>query len=58
VQVYFAPLGEPRPRELRYAVRHYLKGQVASFRGHFFVVATIEPDKKVSIKEWLESGGA
>jgi superfamily II DNA/RNA helicase len=58
VQVYFAPLGESRPRELRYAVRHYLKGQAASFRGYFFVVATIEPDKKVSINEWLEGGGA
>jgi len=56
VQVYFAPLGETRSRELRFAVRHYLKGQIASFRGRFFVVATVEPEEKVGIREWLEGG--
>jgi len=57
IEICYTPLGDvDRLRELRYAIRHGLWGQLTSFRGHFFTVTAVDVEEKRDIKEWLKVG--
>jgi DEAD/DEAH box helicase domain-containing protein len=60
VEVIFPPLGHgessgenKRKREISVAIRHYMKGQITSYRGMFFIVNMIEGDTE-DIENFLE----
>jgi ATP-dependent helicase YprA (DUF1998 family) len=54
IEICYTPLGDvDRPRELRYAIRHGLWGQVTSFRGNFFTVTAVDVEEKRNIEEWF-----
>jgi DEAD/DEAH box helicase domain-containing protein len=61
VEIIFPPLGHDeseenkRKREMSVAIKHYMKGQVTSYRGMFFIVNLIEGDTE-DIEKFLESG--
>lgn len=55
VRIIYSPLNvrdRERLREMRYAVKHCLPGQVTSYRGFFFVAYTGER-REVPIKQWF-----
>lgn len=45
-----------RSRELRYVVRHALKGQVVSYRGLFYMVSDVSPKSIIPIEDFFKTG--
>ena len=46
-------LNTQRKRELRYAIKHALHGQITSFRGYFFATSSVETSVAKELKEFL-----
>ncbi|MGC8988035.1 hypothetical protein, partial [Infirmifilum sp.] len=52
-EVIFEFPGWQRGREMRYAVRHSLWGQIVAYRGVAYQVSTVQPQSQVTIDKWL-----
>jgi superfamily II DNA/RNA helicase len=47
-------LNTQRKRELRYAIKHALHGQITSFRGYFFATSSVDASAAKELKEFLK----
>jgi len=47
-------LNNQRKRELRYAIKHALHGQITTFRGYFFATSSVDASAVKELKEFLK----
>jgi superfamily II DNA/RNA helicase len=54
VEFSYIFLNTQRKRELRYAIKHALHGQITSFRGYFFATSSVDASAVKELKEFLK----
>jgi len=54
--VFIYPIlqNQSRRRELRYAVKKALAGMVTSYKGHFFLVGSVQGESVTKLSDWLK----